>query len=104
MYHTFPINNSLKQGDALRSLLLKFALEFVIRDDQVNQEGLKLKSEHQLLVYADDVNILGDNTHTVRKNKQALAVQNTRPAHRLQSAAHHTTELNNLSTRDFILF
>jgi len=59
----------LKQGDALWSLLLKFALEFVIRDDQVNQEGLKMNSEHQLLVYADGVNILGENTHAVKKNK-----------------------------------
>jgi hypothetical protein len=46
-----------------------FALEFVIRDDQINQENLKLNSENQLLVYADDVNILGENTHTVKKKK-----------------------------------
>jgi hypothetical protein len=72
---TFPVNNTLKQGDALWSLLLKFALEFVIWDDQINQEGLKLNSEHQLLVYADDVNILGENTHTVKKNKGALVVE-----------------------------
>lgn len=60
--------------DALWSLLLKFALEFVIRDDQVSQEGLELNSELQLLEYADDVNILVENKHTVRKNKEALVV------------------------------
>jgi len=72
----------LKQRDALWSLLLKFALEFVIRDDQVNQEGLKLNSEHQLLVYAD-VNILGENMHAVKKNKKDLVVasKETGPEH-----------------------
>jgi hypothetical protein len=32
---------------------------------QVNQDGLKLNGTHQLLVYADDVNILGGSMHTV---------------------------------------
>jgi hypothetical protein len=27
---------------------------------------------HQLLVYADDVNLLGDNTDTIKKNTQTL--------------------------------
>ena len=62
---------------------LKFALEFVLRDDQINQEGLKLNSEQQLLVYADDVNILDENTHIVKKNKEALVVasKETGPEH-----------------------
>jgi hypothetical protein len=33
---------------------------------------LKLNRTHQLLLYADDVNILGGSIHTIRKNTEAL--------------------------------
>jgi len=35
---------------------------------------LKLNSTHQLLVYADDINILGGNVHTLKKYAEALVV------------------------------
>ena len=70
----FPITNGLKQGDALSPLLFNFALEYAIKRAQVIQDGLKLNGTHQLLAYADDVNILGGSAYTVKENAEALLV------------------------------
>jgi hypothetical protein len=37
---------------------------------QENLVGLKLKGTHQLLVYADDVNLLDGNIERKKKNKK----------------------------------
>ena len=72
----FPIRNGLKQADALSPLLFNFTLEYTIKKVQVNRDGLITNGTHQLLVYADDVNILGGGVHSIKKNSEYLLVAN----------------------------
>jgi hypothetical protein len=69
---TFSIQNGLKQGDALSPLLFNFTLEYAFRKVQENQVGLKLKGTHQLLVYADNVHLLGNDRDTIQKNTETV--------------------------------
>jgi hypothetical protein len=70
----FRIKKGLKKGDALSPLFLNFTLAHTIRKVQAKPVGLKLNGTHQLLVYADDVTILGGSIHTRQKNTDAFVV------------------------------
>jgi hypothetical protein len=69
---TLYIQNGLKQGDALLPLLFNVALEYAIRKVQENQVRLELNGTHQLLDYADDINLLGSSVNTIREHRNTL--------------------------------
>jgi hypothetical protein len=52
--------------------LLNFALDYAIRKVQKNQVGLKMNGTHQLLAYAHDLNLRGDNIGTTTKGTETL--------------------------------
>jgi hypothetical protein len=53
-------------------MLCNFTFEQTIRKVKENQVGLKLNGAHQHLAYADDANLLGDNTDSTKKSKVTL--------------------------------
>ena len=48
--------------------------ECAIRRVHINRDGLKLSDTHLLLVYVDDVDILGGSIYTIKENAEALVV------------------------------
>jgi hypothetical protein len=68
---SFPIQNGLRQGDALSPLLFNVALECANRKIEENLAGLKLNGTHQLLAYAD-MNLLEYNIDAIKSNTLSL--------------------------------
>jgi hypothetical protein len=62
---SFPIQNGLKQVDALSPLLFNVTVEYAIRKVPNNQVGMKLNGTHQLLAYY--ANVLEDSIETINR-------------------------------------
>jgi hypothetical protein len=71
MSDNFPIQNGLKQGDALLPLLFNFALEYAIREGQESQVRLKLNGTQAsgLCRWCEST---GGNINTIKKNTEKL--------------------------------
>jgi hypothetical protein len=54
--------------------LFNFALEYATRRVHSNLERLNMYGTHQLLVYADDVIILGGSVHAKKKNAKDIVI------------------------------
>jgi hypothetical protein len=68
----FPLQNGLKREDALLPMLFNSALEYAIRKGQEDEVSLELNGIHQLLVYADNINLLGNSINTIKENSETL--------------------------------
>ena len=68
--YSFPIGNGFKQRDAFSPLLLNFALKYA-GIQETNLE-LDMNGTHQVLAYADDVNLIGDDIRTIERNADVL--------------------------------
>jgi hypothetical protein len=68
---TLPVQNGQKQ-DVLSPLLFNSVLEYAIRKVQENQVSMELNGTHQLLVYADDINLLVDIISTIKEKRESL--------------------------------
>jgi len=62
----------LKQGDALLPLLINFKLEYAILKIEGDKKGLSLNGLNQLFVYADDVDLIGDDIDALQSNTDVL--------------------------------
>ena len=53
-----------------RIFYFNLALECAIRNVQETRSGLDMNGTHQVLAYADDVNLIGDDMSTLGKEKE----------------------------------
>jgi hypothetical protein len=75
MCDTFPIQNDLKEEGALLLLLFIFGRLY-------HQEEPELNVTHQHLVYADNVNIFGENINTITNTQKLYQGGWSRSEHR----------------------
>ena len=63
----------IEQGDAFPPILFTFSLEYAIRKLQETNFELDMNGTLQVLAYADDVNLMGDDIRTIERNADMLS-------------------------------
>ena len=81
-------------------MLFNFASAYAVRRVQVKQDSLKLNGTQQLLVYADDVNILEGSVHIIRKvvdsKETGLEVNADKNKYMVMSREHFARRSHNI--------
>jgi hypothetical protein len=98
----FHIQNGLKQGEVLLPLIFNFPLAYSTRKVQGNQVGVKQNGTYQLLVCADNINLVGYDKNTIRSlidacKEVGLKVNTEKSKHSLMS--HHQNAGKNHNRR-----
>jgi hypothetical protein len=68
---SIPIQNGVKYGGALSSLLFKSILEYVIKIRKKNYDGCKSTAISKLLVFFEDLPLLTENMGITNKPREA---------------------------------
>jgi hypothetical protein len=69
---SFRIRNGLRQGDVSACILFNIALEKIIRDANINQRSNICYKSVQILVYADDIDIISRSSKSLQEATIAL--------------------------------
>jgi hypothetical protein len=91
--YTFPIQNCLRKRDSLSPLLFNSTVEQSIRRSR-KRSRLEKNWTHHLLVYVDDINLLGDNIDIIKKNEKEL----------IDASKEVDVEVNTEKTKYMLLF
>jgi hypothetical protein len=70
--NAFCLQNGLNEGDTLSPFLFSFILQYAIGKVQENKKALELTGMHELLVYANSVNLLGENKYHKEKHRCSI--------------------------------
>jgi hypothetical protein len=71
---TFPLKN--EKRERFIAIDVSSALDYAIKRDQADQEGLKLNATYEALIYAEDVKIFGGSIYNIQMNTKTLVVAN----------------------------
>jgi hypothetical protein len=83
---TFHVRN---KGMLFFIFLFNFALEYIIRKVQENKAGVKFSGTYQLLVYADNSNLLGEILNTIITNTEAPCLEEIAQKNLYMLMSHH---------------